>query len=287
MIFPTFLVTITIILFLILDHLYPIKYQSNYLIFPTILLLIFFYLNIRKIKILSEIALFSSFWILESIYATKLTYISNQINFPLQDKLFQKLDFFLNFNSSSLENFIFSKPYLTYILYQSYYSINWSIFLTIVILSFLQKENEKENRNQILFSQMVICLFITITISTFLPALGTLKSSNYSSPSIQIINILRNNYSNTPLFLTGIISFPSFHTILAILLINSHKKLITFYPFLILNILVIFSTPTFGDHYLTDILGGVFISILIIKLTPFFIKDLSNLNFIKPSFQRI
>lgn len=54
----------------------------------------------------------------------------------------------------------------------------------------------------------------------------------------------------------GLISIPSFHTILALLFMNAMRGTRVALPFVLLNALVLLSTPRFGGHYLVDMLGG-------------------------------
>lgn len=56
--------------------------------------------------------------------------------------------------------------------------------------------------------------------------------------------------------LQGLISIPSFHTILALLFVHAMRGTRLAPPFLLLNALVLLSTPRFGGHYLVDMAGG-------------------------------
>jgi membrane-associated phospholipid phosphatase len=55
----------------------------------------------------------------------------------------------------------------------------------------------------------------------------------------------------------GLISIPSFHAIMAVLVAYAMRGTRLFFPFLILNAAVMLSTPTRGGHYLVDVLAGV------------------------------
>ncbi|OKO66844.1 phosphatase PAP2 family protein, partial [Bradyrhizobium sp. AS23.2] len=55
----------------------------------------------------------------------------------------------------------------------------------------------------------------------------------------------------------GLITFPSFHAALAIILIYACRGLKVLFPaFLVLNLLMLAATPTVGGHYFIDIIAG-------------------------------
>jgi membrane-associated phospholipid phosphatase len=58
----------------------------------------------------------------------------------------------------------------------------------------------------------------------------------------------------------GIISFPSFHTICAVLLANMARGRRWLTPLLALNLLMILSVMSEGAHYAVDILSGVLVA---------------------------
>lgn len=62
--------------------------------------------------------------------------------------------------------------------------------------------------------------------------------------------------------MTGLIIFPSFHTVLAILTVYAVKIRPVFLPVAILNAVVIVSTLPEGGHYLVDLLMGGAVSAL-------------------------
>jgi membrane-associated phospholipid phosphatase len=72
------------------------------------------------------------------------------------------------------------------------------------------------------------------------------------------------------LHMTGIVTFPSFHTALAIVLIYVHRPpLPSFVPLMILNVVMLVAIPFAGHHYLVDMIAGAgvaAISIAIVRL---------------------
>jgi membrane-associated phospholipid phosphatase len=67
--------------------------------------------------------------------------------------------------------------------------------------------------------------------------------------------------------LTGIITFPSFHTVIAIIFIYVHRPPShSFIPVAILNVLMLLSTPSEGHHYLIDLISGAVVAAICIAI---------------------
>jgi hypothetical protein len=66
--------------------------------------------------------------------------------------------------------------------------------------------------------------------------------------------------------MTGIVTFPSFHTAVSIITVWVVRGLGGFWPLLVLNIGVLLSVPTAGGHYLTDMIAAAFITALLILI---------------------
>ncbi len=73
--------------------------------------------------------------------------------------------------------------------------------------------------------------------------------------------------------LTGIVSFPSFHTYLALLfLVGSWPLRKLWWCLLPVNVLLIASTPKFGFHYLVDVVGGFAVAALVLGATMKYLR---------------
>jgi membrane-associated phospholipid phosphatase len=67
--------------------------------------------------------------------------------------------------------------------------------------------------------------------------------------------------------LQGLISFPSYHTVLAVLLTYAHRRSLLLIPIALVNGIMLFSIPTVGQHYLVDIIAGAAVAVLAISAT--------------------
>ena len=79
--------------------------------------------------------------------------------------------------------------------------------------------------------------------------------------------------SINPLDNQGLVVFPSFHTMLAVLCACAAWPLrILKFPLLALNLLIILASPAMGGHYFIDIFAGVILAALIISLPGYIVS---------------
>jgi membrane-associated phospholipid phosphatase len=101
-----------------------------------------------------------------------------------------------------------------------------------------------------------------LAISTLVPALGSAKSFGYPYPWEPVVAALRGDGPSAPLPLMGIVSFPSFHTAMAIAYTCAYRRLkILLAPAAVLNLLMLAAVPFSGDHYVCDMLGGAAVAL--------------------------
>ena len=94
-----------------------------------------------------------------------------------------------------------------------------------------------------------------------LPALGPFKQFGLESqgpflPAMEQL-LARRDLVFTPAELTGVICFPSMHTVLAFAYPYGLRRIRPFFWLLVaLNFLMLFTVPFFGGHYLSDMIAG-------------------------------
>jgi hypothetical protein len=105
-------------------------------------------------------------------------------------------------------------------------------------------------RNRELLTSVLVALLATVAISMFLPVIGPADTRGFATLQGDIIRALRSG-SATPLTYVGIISFPSLHTVMAILFAVAHRDNRWSFPiFLTLNLLMLTAIPYSGNRYL-------------------------------------
>lgn len=199
-----------------------------------------------------------------------LSYIAAGYNYPLQDAALLKADKWLGFDWYAYLSWANNHPYIAAFLSFSYQSFGLQIILFICLL-FIRKHTAHAQRFMIIF---YVSGLICITLSAFFPAVGIYIHDNiqpqqfaYLHPAAarvheSVLMALRgHSLTNLTFPLRGLITFPSFHTSIALLLIYASLPFRRLRWIMIpLNIAMVFSTPIDGGHYLVDVLAGMVIT---------------------------
>ncbi|MDQ2805038.1 MAG: phosphatase PAP2 family protein [Pseudomonadota bacterium] len=150
-----------------------------------------------------------------------------------------------------------------------------SLLLQIVGSLLLFSLAKVNGRNQELLLNAAVALFLTTLLATALPALGPWVHFGYgalnSADTAYVAHVLALRQGNPPPFalsqMQGIDCFPSFHTVLAVLLVYAHRGIRwSFLPIAALNAVMLFSIPSEGGHYLSDMIGSAAVALLAITL---------------------
>jgi hypothetical protein len=124
-----------------------------------------------------------------------------------------------------------------------------------------------------------ICLYITIWIFAFFPCRSALPVffphgappylTSLGYDQVNVIEALRaGKLIDIPIArLSGLVNFPSFHAASGVMFIWAAWPLRGLrWPFGILSIAMIMSTPIEGNHYLIDVIGGLSVSVIAIGI---------------------
>lgn len=217
------------------------------------------------------------FFLLATNILSISSYLMTTIPLPLRDEWLNNFDLLMGFdfaNSVSLTN---SNEWAAKILPYFYHSSLIQMILVILLLSAIKPERVVEFCRLYL---IIIC--ITFIIALLFPAIGPydfldipkqlVSNLNQATGRLHIstVNALRANEEITITFttITGLVTFPSFHTALALLIPYSLRDYMWLYLMAIaVNIIVLIATVPIGGHYLSDIFGGVILTILAILFT--------------------
>jgi len=125
-----------------------------------------------------------------------------------------------------------------------------------------------------LFSVIAV---LCMVVGMFFPAKAAmiyyapdLTSFNYVNSNIGVyhMEILLNLRSDTIpaldlMRMPGLVTFPSFHTAMGVMLVYVCRgRMALLVPSVIINLLMIASTPLFGSHYLIDIIAGILATVI-------------------------
>ena len=199
-----------------------------------------------------------------------LTYAATAVAMPYRDAELYAIDQWLGFPRESLKSVVGYFPWVSYVLDVAYVSIQPQT-IAIPFLLILMKQIPRLQRFVLAFG---LALAMTAFIAVFVPAVAAyiyvdlapmhqaaIPPGQYSH--IVTLEALRSGAMKViPLNdLEGLVTFPSFHTANAILFIWALWQM----PYLrwvglVINVLMILSTPITGQHYVTDLIGGTIVA---------------------------
>jgi membrane-associated phospholipid phosphatase len=233
-----------------------------------------FYLRIRGDRQISDMLVVVAQLFLTLLLGLLLTYAASSVALPYCDAYLHAIDLWLGFHRPSYLNAIKSVPGLGTILNVAYLSIQPQTALVPLVLLMVRQLP----RVQCFVVALGVSLLATTLAAAFLPAIdaaiyidlaprgvAALEPGIYTH--VRTLEALRSGAMSVVRLddLEGLITFPSFHTTNAILFVWALwpvRYLRT--VMLVLNLLMIASTPTSGSHYFIDIVGGTAVAILAI-----------------------
>lgn len=232
-----------------------------------LLLLSLFYSTVRSIPALAELPMYAALWITFTVVGAISTYLAASAAQPLQDAAFTAFDAGLGFDWVTWSKAIRARPVLNMVLRLAYDSLMPQIIGTIVLFALAKVRG----RNEELLLAASVSLLLTSAVSGFLPALGPWVHYGYGALDgndtayVPHVQALRDGISLAFVLsqVQGIVCFPSYHTVLAVLLVHAHRGLRWSLPLVgSLNALMLLSIPSEGGHYLSDMVAGAVVALL-------------------------
>jgi len=196
------------------------------------------------------------------------SYLVATINQPLVDSTLYTIDTYFGVSSPSIVLWFRTHEEWRTVFVHIYNTYNYQFPFVIFYFS----SRGDVTQLQRFFMQFMIAAPLTIVLSGFFPAEGPYVWYHYT-PDIELLkalNQLRELRHNIVDLTTqnGIVTIPSFHTVMACLYTYAfrNQRKIIFIPILILNILMIFSCLPIGQHYFADLLAGIAVAAIGIGL---------------------
>lgn len=230
---------------------------------PIALLLFIFASVVRDISPRS--AFFIKYYCLWYFIIVSLAVMSTGIQFtpfPLIDKTLVQIDQLLGFYTIPVLNWTYSINWFQHFMNYVYVTIGLQLLFIPAILAIMMDKRGLT----ILYYSVLISFLIGSTIYYFFPTAGptAVFHNPYFKPE-QHDTWLKFYEVHKRLTLTttegGMIAFPSFHVIWAILFAYAcRNQKYLYYAMIVLNILVIASTLFLAWHYLADVIGGILVA---------------------------
>jgi membrane-associated phospholipid phosphatase len=204
--------------------------------------------------------------------AAPLSYLAAAANLPLHDATFNHIDRALGLDWRALLNWMNGSPTIRAVLRPIYLSLTLQMAVTVLALAF----SGHLLRLRVYMLSVILAALVTIAISVVLPAAGawpyynlTVADSPHVMPAVStswpVFYGLRDGSLRTLAAVgsEGIISFPSLHAALAIILMAALWPVRSLrWPIVALNIVMLAATPIDGSHYFIDVLVGIGIAAL-------------------------
>lgn len=220
----------------------------------------FVYENLRPDRRIAVLAFTSAQLVAFTSAVAILSYLTATWGFPLVDRYLAAGDAAIGFDWLSSFTWIQKHPAINFVLVLSYASI----LPQIVVLLFVLSITARLDRMREFLWLFVLTLLITVPLSGLLPAESAWVyfgvTDHVDAYHLADFTALRTghmpeiNVTQTK----GLVTFPSFHATLALILIYATRGIRVLFPLSLgLNVLMIASTPSAGGHYLIDILAGL------------------------------
>ncbi len=199
-------------------------------------------------------------WLVFPVTLNIYSYLAATMRFPLCDAQLWALDGSMGFHWKEWFTLISNHRIVKVILLLAYDSIVIQGFASVAF--FALTKNPERNR-ELLWITMLAGI-VTVAISGFAPALGPMTAGNPPAWTAVLLQIRDGSLNGTALWkMKGIVAFPSFHTVLAVVFIYVHRPPYkTFIPIAAINTMMLFSIPFVGHHYVADMAAGAAITLV-------------------------
>lgn len=230
------------------------------------------YTHLRPDRRIAGGAAAAGFLVLLTMLLAVSSYLGIALAFPLWDARFAALDRALGFDWTAHLAYVVERPQLARALALAYHSSLIQPALVIVALT----AGGHLHRLQQFLLLFAVTATIVIVVSTLMPAagaytwhappealLGALRDPAAGRWHLADFHALRDGSLHTiPVpYVQGLISFPSFHTALALVTLWALKPMrLVVVPALLVNSALIVATLTIGGHYLADVVGGALVA---------------------------
>jgi membrane-associated phospholipid phosphatase len=200
-----------------------------------------------------------------------LSYLAASANLPLQDQMLDAFDHTLHLDWRGLLAWMNASPATYAVLHPLYMSLTLQMTTAALGLAF----TGRLLRLRVYLLAFILAALITIAISALLPAAGawpyyglTAADSPHITPAVStswpVFYGLRDGSFRTLVAIgsEGIISFPSLHASLAVILVIAVWPIpVLGWAALILNVAMLVATPIDGSHYFSDVLAGIAVAV--------------------------
>jgi PAP2 superfamily len=223
-----------------------------------------------------------------------LNHLTMSTNLPMADDRLMAWDLALGFDWLAYSKMLTASPLFTEILFFAYNQITFSGLAALAVALILS--NNRKRALEIIYL-VVITAIICIVMAAGFPAKATmallgdqeLLSRLQIGTGVLHVEQLLQLRGNGPIFMTpddmqGLVSFPSFHTCMGLIIAwCARGRWDTSVVGSLIGAAIIIGTPIFGGHYLVDVLGGIAVTLSAVilwrrKIEPHVANFIANTN---------
>jgi membrane-associated phospholipid phosphatase len=207
-----------------------------------------------------------------------LGHVTMAARFPYTDDTLSRWDSYLGLDWLGYFDLLrHSSPLLLH-----YLSLNYAAFGPALVMSFAMLALSRDQRRaRYLLETSLITAFLSIMIGMFFPARGAMAFHVLDQsaiipefaklPGLYFVEAMENVRSDAPMLLDldelpGLVSFPSFHTAGALIIIACFWRTVLFVPALLFSAGMIAAIPVYGGHYFIDMLAGAAMAVAVLVL---------------------
>ena len=216
-----------------------------------------------------------------------MTYIAAVAAGPLRDAAFLAADRMLGFDWLAWFHFITMRPFLAASFKFLYWSLNFQAFYFCILMGI----TGNLVRLREIFWLVSLSLALTALGSWLAPAMGPfetfhLKSWGVFLPEMKILRLGLPVY-RTISQMQGIVTFPSFHTTMAFVMIYAFRGMsVITWLIAAADLIMLLGVPVFGGHYLMDMLAGALVfalALLAVRAAPRSLRRLAGSEQLAPA----
>ena len=188
------------------------------------------------------------------------------LSHPLTDQSLMAFDAALGLSWLGFVNFVASYPTFGIILHYVYLSILPQVVGVIILLSYLNQATVLH----LFLTVGIISMIVTIGFWWLFPSVGPAAFGMVSEEVQAKISLIANAAYGAqmrelategialiaPDRITGVIAFPSFHMVMACMVVWFTRATWAFFPALLINTVMLPATIVHGGHHFVDLLGG-------------------------------